>query len=97
MLVSQAPLEKWILQGLKVKTSAEIKAIFFDLDDTLLASHKVEGDFMLKAGEKVRAKYGVDSKEFAAVIRRIARDLWRDQSSYEMANLIGVLLNLKMS
>ncbi|MCP8970376.1 HAD family hydrolase [Ectobacillus ponti] len=67
-----------------------IKAILFDLDDTLLWDQKsVQEAFRatcLLAGEK----YGVHPEELEEAVRQEARDLYASYETYEFTQMIGI-------
>lgn len=67
-----------------------IKAIFFDLDDTLLwdqKSVKVAFENTCKLAEE---KYGIDAEKFEEAVRDAARSLYQSYDTYEFTQLIGI-------
>ena len=54
----------------------EIKAIIFDLDDTLLVEEDSAQDCLIRAGFKARDRYGLDPVEFHDTLRRTCRNHW---------------------
>ena len=67
-----------------------IKAVFFDLDDTLLWDKKsVAEAFALTCG-MVQEKYGVDHLELEAAVREEASSLYSSYDTYEFTKMIGI-------
>ena len=53
-----------------------IKAIIFDLDDTLLVEEASAEVAFVAACKLVNEKYGINPQEFNSAVRKKARDLW---------------------
>ena len=67
-----------------------IKAIFFDLDDTLLWDQKSVQTAFDKTCEVARDKYGVDPKELEEAVRKEARELYASYETYPFTQMIGI-------
>lgn len=67
-----------------------IKAIFFDLDDTLLWDQKSVQTAFYKTCEVARDKYGVDPKELEEAVRKEARELYASYETYPFTQMIGI-------
>jgi len=67
-----------------------IKAIFFDLDDTLLWDQKSVQDAFDQTCEVAKEKYGVDPKKLEEAVRESARELYATYETYEFTQLIGI-------
>lgn len=66
------------------------KAIFFDLDDTLLNDRKsIQRAFDVTCGE-LAEKYGLDSAELEANVRDCARKLYSTYPFFEFTQKIGI-------
>lgn len=72
------------------KGDTMIKAIFFDLDDTLLWDQQ-----SVKAAFKTTCKiaedyYGVDSNKLEEAVRDVARNLYTSYQTYSFTQMIGI-------
>jgi len=67
-----------------------IKAIFFDLDDTLLWDQlSVEKAFEATCSAAAN-KYSIDAKQLEEAVRREARELYASYETYEFTQMIGI-------
>ncbi len=67
-----------------------IKAIFFDLDDTLLWDQKSVQTAFDKTCEVAQSKYGVNPKELEEAVRNEARELYASYETYPFTQMIGI-------
>lgn len=67
-----------------------VKAIFFDLDDTLLWDEKSIQFALQKTIEEVAKKYDLDSKKFEKIVREEAEKLYASYETYEFTKMIGI-------
>lgn len=67
-----------------------IKAIFFDLDDTLLWDHKSVKEAFVATCKEAERKYGVDSEELEEAVRRAASKLYASYETYSFTKMIGI-------
>ncbi|APH04795.1 HAD family hydrolase [Bacillus weihaiensis] len=67
-----------------------IKAIFFDLDDTLLWDQKSVKRAFEETCEMAHQKYGVAIEELEAAVRKEASDLYATYETYEFTKMIGI-------
>ncbi|KMK76178.1 HAD family hydrolase [Alkalihalobacillus pseudalcaliphilus] len=67
-----------------------MKAIFFDLDDTLLWDKKSIDTAFAKTSQDVENKYQVNAQLFEETARKIARSLYEEYETYSFTQLIGI-------
>ncbi|MDG5788421.1 HAD family hydrolase [Evansella sp. AB-P1] len=67
-----------------------IKAIFFDLDDTLLWDQKSIKDAFEATCEYAQTKYDVDPEKLEETVRKHARDLYSSYDFYDFTQMIGI-------
>ncbi|MGM9956503.1 MAG: HAD family hydrolase [Peribacillus sp.] len=67
-----------------------VKAIFFDLDDTLLWDQKSVKEAFVATCEVAKAKYDVNIGEFEEAVRKEARELYSSYDTYEFTKMIGI-------
>ncbi|MDA7027180.1 HAD family hydrolase [Bacillus sp. CLL-7-23] len=67
-----------------------MKAVFFDLDDTLLWDEKSVNTAFAETCHKAEKKYGVNAQEFEIAVRRSARDLYMSYETYPYTVMIGI-------
>ena len=67
-----------------------IKAVFFDLDDTLLWDKKSVAEAFAATCRLAQEKYGVDEAELEAAVREEASSLYSSYDTYEFTKLIGI-------
>ncbi|WP_067729036.1 HAD family hydrolase [Oceanobacillus damuensis] len=67
-----------------------IKAVFFDLDDTLLWDEKSVKDAFEKTCEVAAGKYAIDPNELETKVRENARNIYASYDTYEFTKLIGI-------
>ena len=67
-----------------------IKAVFFDLDDTLLWDKKSVAEAFAVTCRLAHEKYGVDDAELEAAVREEASSLYSSYDTYEFTKLIGI-------
>ncbi|KKI90253.1 haloacid dehalogenase [Bacillus sp. SA1-12] len=67
-----------------------IKAIFFDLDDTLLWDQKSVKEAFVATCKIAQKKYGVDSEKLEEAVRNAARELYSSYETYDFTQMIGI-------
>ena len=67
-----------------------VKAVFFDLDDTLLWDQKSVKEAFVATCKVANEKYGVDVDEFEEAVRKEARELYASYETYEFTQMIGI-------
>lgn len=67
-----------------------VKAVFFDLDDTLLWDQKSVKEAFVATCKVAQEKYGVDLEEFEEAVRKEARELYASYETYEFTQMIGI-------
>ena len=67
-----------------------VKAIFFDLDDTLLWDKKSVATAFRKTCERAADTYEVDPSELEEAVRVAARELYATYETYEFTKMIGI-------
>ncbi|MCQ6282987.1 HAD family hydrolase [Bacillus sp. EB600] len=67
-----------------------IKAIFFDLDDTLLWDQKSIKEAFVATCRIAHDRYGIDPNQFEEVVREAARNLYSSYETYEFTKMIGI-------
>lgn len=67
-----------------------IKAIFFDLDDTLLWDQKSIKEAFVATCKVAEDRYGIDSNELEEAVREAARNLYSSYETYEFTQMIGI-------
>jgi putative hydrolase of the HAD superfamily len=67
-----------------------IKAIFFDLDDTLLWDQKSVKEAFVATCQLAQKKYGIDSDKLEEAVRNEARELYSSYETYEFTQMIGI-------
>ncbi|WP_010647870.1 HAD family hydrolase [Oceanobacillus massiliensis] len=67
-----------------------IKAVFFDLDDTLLWDEKSVKDAFENTCQIAAGKYGIDPDELEMSVRKNARELYEAYDTYDFTKLIGI-------
>lgn len=67
-----------------------IKAIFFDLDDTLLWDQKSIQEAFVATCKVAEEKYGIDHKQFEEAVREAARELYASYETYDFTQMIGI-------
>lgn len=67
-----------------------IKAIFFDLDDTLLWDQKSVKEAFVATCNYAEKKYGVDSELLEGAVRNAARELYSTYDTYGFTQMIGI-------
>jgi len=67
-----------------------IKAVFFDLDDTLLWDEKSVSDTFQYVCTTAEEQYGVDSKQLEEAVRQEARKLYESYETYPFTKMIGI-------
>lgn len=67
-----------------------VKAVFFDLDDTLLWDQKSVKEAFVATCEVANEKYGVDVDELEEAVRKEARELYATYETYEFTKMIGI-------
>jgi len=67
-----------------------VKAVFFDLDDTLLWDQKSVKEAFVATCLVAKEKYGVDVEEFEEAVRKEARELYASYETYEFTQMIGI-------
>ncbi|MFJ7745390.1 HAD family hydrolase [Peribacillus sp. NPDC097295] len=67
-----------------------VKAIFFDLDDTLLWDQKSVKEAFVATCEVAKVKYGLDVDELEESVRKEARELYSSYDTYAFTQMIGI-------
>ncbi len=67
-----------------------LRAVLFDLDDTLMAQDASDDAALLATGESARARHTIDPQALAAALGRISRELWHAAPTYPYARRIGI-------
>jgi putative hydrolase of the HAD superfamily len=67
-----------------------IKAVLFDLDDTLIPEEMPDRESLLAAAERARARFGVSAEAFAATVDQRSLELWRTNPVLPKARDIGL-------
>ncbi|MGG3801576.1 HAD family hydrolase [Metabacillus fastidiosus] len=67
-----------------------IKAVFFDLDDTLLWDQKSVKDAFEATCKAAQEKYNVDPEQLEEAVRNAARDLYASYETYDFTQMIGI-------
>lgn len=67
-----------------------IKAIFFDLDDTLLWDQKSIKEAFAATCKVAEDRYGIESEAFEAAVREAAKTLYSSYDTYEFTKMIGI-------
>jgi len=67
-----------------------IKAIFFDLDDTLLWDQKSVEEAFLATCLVAKQKYGIDPSALEEAVREEAKKLYFSYDTFEFTNMIGI-------
>ncbi len=66
------------------------KAVFFDLDDTLVVDEAVSKEALACGGSFAAAHHGAKADQFAADAARLARDLWKVGPAQAYCRRIGI-------
>jgi putative hydrolase of the HAD superfamily len=67
-----------------------IKAIFFDLDDTLLWDQRSVKEAFLATCKLAEERFGIDASQLEEAVRGSARNLYSSYETYEFTKLIGI-------
>ncbi|WP_226666557.1 HAD family hydrolase [Metabacillus litoralis] len=67
-----------------------IKAIFFDLDDTLLWDQKSVKEAFVATCQLAEQKYQIDASKLEEAVRQEARELYSSYDTYEFTQMIGI-------
>ncbi|WLR43381.1 HAD family hydrolase [Bacillus carboniphilus] len=67
-----------------------IKAIFFDLDDTLLWDERSVSEAFAKTCQFAQTKYPLDPYTLEKAVRKTARKLYSSYDTYEFTKMIGI-------
>lgn len=67
-----------------------VKAIFFDLDDTLLWDQKSVKEAFVATCQKAQEKYNVDPELLEEAVRKEARELYSSYETYSFTQMIGI-------
>ncbi|MDQ0230043.1 HAD family hydrolase [Metabacillus malikii] len=67
-----------------------IKAIFFDLDDTLLWDQKSVQEAFITTCKLAEAEFGIDANKLEEAVRHEARELYSSYETYEFTQMIGI-------
>lgn len=67
-----------------------IKAVFFDLDDTLLWDHKSISEAFKATCRYASEKYEVNPDELEEAVRTSAQDLYSSYETFEFTKMIGI-------
>src|SRR5207244_2584161 len=66
------------------------RAVLLDLDETLVPDEDATAAALLAAGERARARAGVDPAALAEAVRARARALWRAAPTFPYCDAIGI-------
>ena len=67
-----------------------IKALFFDLDDTLLWDQKSIKEAFVSTCKIAEERYGVEASELEETVREAARNLYSSYETYTFTQMIGI-------
>jgi putative hydrolase of the HAD superfamily len=67
-----------------------IKAVFFDLDDTLLWDQKSIKAAFAATCKYAQDRYGIDPNQLEEAVREAARNLYSSYETYEFTKMIGI-------
>jgi|SRR5690625_910213 len=67
-----------------------LKAVIFDLDDTLLWDHKSVSEAFKSTCQKATEKYDIDPKQLEKNVRKHAEELYPTFETYEFVSNIGI-------
>ncbi|WP_017753491.1 HAD family hydrolase [Calidifontibacillus oryziterrae] len=67
-----------------------VKAIFFDLDDTLLWDQKSVKEAFVATCNRAQEKYNVDPGALEEAVRKEARELYSSYETYPFTQMIGI-------
>jgi putative hydrolase of the HAD superfamily len=67
-----------------------IKAIFFDLDDTLLWDQKSIKEAFVATCKVAEDRYGIDPEQLEVAVREAARSLYSSYETYSFTQMIGI-------
>src|SRR5690606_26381809 len=67
-----------------------IKAVMFDLDDTLLWDERSVNEAFAETCQKAAEKYPLDPKRLEEKVRDAARKLYASYETYEFTKMIGI-------
>ncbi|MEH7109222.1 HAD family hydrolase [Bacillus sp. JJ1764] len=67
-----------------------IKAIFFDLDDTLLWDQKSVKEAFVATCKVAEERYGIDPEQLEEAVREAARELYSSYETYSFTQMIGI-------
>ena len=67
-----------------------LKAVFFDLDDTLLWDQKSINEAFKATCEYAKKKYDVDVEQLEEAVRQSAQELYSSYETYEFTKMIGI-------
>src|ERR1700719_4301865 len=67
-----------------------IKAIFFDLDDTILWDQKSIKEAFKATCQYAEDRYGLDPVQFEEAVREAARNLYTSYETYPFTQMIGI-------
>jgi putative hydrolase of the HAD superfamily len=67
-----------------------IKAIFFDLDDTLLWDQKSVKEAFFTTCRLAEERFGINASQLEEAVRQTARNLYSSYETYEFTQMIGI-------
>lgn len=67
-----------------------IKAVMFDLDDTLLWDDRSVNEAFAETCEVAAESYSLDPKQLETEVKKIARELYASYETYEFTKMIGI-------
>jgi putative hydrolase of the HAD superfamily len=67
-----------------------IKAIFFDLDDTLLWDQKSIKEAFVATCKIAEERYGINANQLEEAVREVARNLYASYETYDFTQMIGI-------
>ncbi len=74
----------------QLREDVTIRALIFDLDDTLLVQDARDDEVILAVGEQAAARYGIDAAALPRAVRQQARQIWYDAPTGPYCQAIGI-------
>ena len=82
---------KLVFKYIKKRGSTKmIKAIFFDLDDTLLWDQKSVKEAFAATCKVAEERYGIDPNQLEEAVREAARSLYSTYETFDFTQMIGI-------
>ncbi len=74
----------------QLREDVTIRALIFDLDDTLLVQDARDDEVILAVGEQAAARHGIDPAALPRAVRQQARQIWYDAPTGPYCQAIGI-------